>query len=72
MKGLFLRFCRWALAMLGISGVISCDGDDDIVAVPEYGVPVMGDTAGTEQSWTPDAIRRIGRIRCTYARYRYI
>jgi putative lipoprotein (rSAM/lipoprotein system) len=27
--------------MLGISGVISCDGDDDIVAVPEYGVPVM-------------------------------
>lgn len=41
MKGLFLRFCRWALAMLGISGVISCDGDDDIVAVPEYGVPVM-------------------------------
>lgn len=25
--------------MLGISGVISCD--DDIVSVPEYGVPVM-------------------------------
>ena len=41
MKGLFLRFCRYALAMLGISGVISCDGDDDIVPAPEYGVPVM-------------------------------
>ena len=26
--------------MLGISGEISCDGDD-IVSVPEYGVPVM-------------------------------
>ena len=33
MKGLFLRFCRYALAMLGISGVISCDGDDDIISV---------------------------------------
>ena len=41
MKGLFLRFCRYALAMLGISGVISCDGDDDNMPAPEYGVPVM-------------------------------
>lgn len=40
MKDLFLRFCRWALAMLGITGVISCDGDGPLPA-PEYGVPVM-------------------------------
>ena len=40
MKDLFLRFCRWVLATLGITGVISCDGDGPLPA-PEYGVPVM-------------------------------
>lgn len=40
MKDLFLRFCRWVLATLGITGVISCDGDGPLPAL-EYGVPVM-------------------------------
>ena len=25
MKELFLRFCRWALPLLGITGVVSCE-----------------------------------------------
>lgn len=47
MRDLFLRFCRWALPLLGISGVISCDNviqSPDMYGcppVPEYGVPVM-------------------------------
>lgn len=47
MRDLFLRFCRWALPLLGISGVISCDNviqSPDMYGcppAPEYGVPVM-------------------------------
>lgn len=46
MRELFLRFCRWALPLLGISGVISCDNvitGPDMYGCPpvEYGVPAM-------------------------------
>ena len=46
MRDLFLRFCRWALPFLGISGVVSCDNMSKPapmygVPVPEYGAPVM-------------------------------
>ena len=47
MRDLFLRFCRWALRLLGISGAISCDNviqSPDMYGcppAPEYGVPVM-------------------------------
>lgn len=47
MKDLFLRFCRWALPMLGVSAAISCDNvlqTPDMYGcppAPEYGVPVM-------------------------------
>ena len=41
MKNAILNICRWALAALGISGVVSCDGDGGIDPTPEYGVPVM-------------------------------
>lgn len=37
MKDLFLRFCRWALPMLGVTGVISCD---NVIESPDmYGCP---------------------------------
>lgn len=37
MKDLFLRFCRWALPMLGITGIISCD---NVIESPDmYGCP---------------------------------
>lgn len=42
-KDLFLRFCRWALPLLGVSAVISCDGDgsgSDDTCVPMYGAVV--------------------------------
>ena len=39
MKDLFLRFCRWALPLLGVTAVISCDGN---LPAPEYGVPPSG------------------------------
>ena len=47
MKDLFLRFCRWALPLLGVSAAISCDNvinTPDMYGcppAPEYGVPVM-------------------------------
>lgn len=45
MKDLLLRFCRWALPLLGISSVISCDGNSLIpmygTQVAEYGTPTM-------------------------------
>ena len=46
MRDLFLRFCRWALPLLGISGAISCDNvitGPDMYGCPpaEYGVPTM-------------------------------
>lgn len=45
MKDLFLRFCRWALPLLGIMTVISCDGDSPALMygtlVAEYGTPIM-------------------------------
>ena len=46
MRNLFLRFCRWALPLLGVSGVISCDNviiGPDMYGCPpvEYGVPIM-------------------------------
>lgn len=37
MKDLFLRFCRWALPLLGIAGVVSCENTSDVA--PMYGVP---------------------------------
>ena len=38
---LFLRFCRWALPLLGVSAVISCDGDGSgDTCVPMYGAVV--------------------------------
>ena len=46
MKELFFRFCRWALPLLGVSSVVSCDNvfnTPDMYGTPvaEYGVPVM-------------------------------
>ena len=44
MRDLFLRFCRWALPLLGISGVVSCEIFAPVMygSPPvEYGVPVM-------------------------------
>ena len=46
MKDLFLRFCRWALPLLGVSAAISCDGvinTPDMYGCPvaEYGTPTM-------------------------------
>ena len=43
MKNFFLRFCRWALPLLGVSVVISCDGDESgssDTCVPMYGAVV--------------------------------
>lgn len=43
MKNYFLRFCRWALPLLGVSVVISCDGDESgssDTCVPMYGAVV--------------------------------
>ena len=39
MRDMFLRFCRWVLPLLGVSGAISCD--NVIGGQAEYGVPVM-------------------------------
>lgn len=39
MRNLFLRFCRWALPLLGVSGAVSCD--NVIGSRAEYGVPTM-------------------------------
>lgn len=41
MKKLILNLCRWALAALGVTGMISCDGDSDFLPAPEYGCPMM-------------------------------
>lgn len=46
MRNMFLRFCRWAMPMLGITGAISCDNviqGPDMYGCPpaEYGVPTM-------------------------------
>lgn len=47
MRNLILRFCRWALPLLGVSAAISCDNviqAPDMYGCPpvaEYGVPVM-------------------------------
>ena len=44
MRDLFLRFCRWALPLLGISGVVSCEIFAPVMygsPTVEYGVPVM-------------------------------
>ena len=44
MKELFLRFCRWALPLLGITGVVSCEIFAPVMygSPPvEYGVPTM-------------------------------
>lgn len=47
MRDLILRFCRWALPLLGVSAAISCDNviqAPDMYGcppTPEYGVPVM-------------------------------
>ena len=47
MRYLILRFCRWALPLLGVSAAISCDNviqAPDMYGcppAPEYGVPVM-------------------------------
>ena len=38
MKDLFLRFCRWALPLLGVAAVTSCE----IVAPSMYGPPPSG------------------------------
>ena len=38
MKDLFLRFCRWALPLLGVAAVTSCE----IVAPAMYGSPPSG------------------------------
>ena len=41
MKNFFLRFCRWALPLLGVSSVISCDGGGSgDTCVPMYGAVV--------------------------------
>ena len=47
MRDLILRFCRWALPLLGVSAAISCDNviqAPDMYGcppTPEYGVPIM-------------------------------
>lgn len=44
MKDLFLRFCRWALPLLGITGVVSCEIFAPVMygsPPAEYGVPTM-------------------------------
>lgn len=47
MRDLILRFCRWALPLLGVSAAISCDNVIQApnmygcLHAPEYGVPVM-------------------------------
>ena len=44
MKDLFLRFCRWALPLLGITGVVSCEIFAPVMygsPPAEYGVPNM-------------------------------
>ena len=47
MRNLILRFCRWALPLLGVSAAISCDNviqAPDMYGcppTPEYGAPVM-------------------------------
>ena len=44
MRDLFLRFCRWALPLLGITGVVSCEIFAPVMygSPPvEYGVPTM-------------------------------
>ena len=47
MRNLILRFCRWALPLLGVSAAISCDNviqAPDMYGcppTPEYGVPIM-------------------------------
>lgn len=44
MKDLFLRFCRWALPLLGVTGVVSCDIFAPVMygSPPgEYGTPTM-------------------------------
>lgn len=39
MKELFLRFCRWALPLLGVAAVTSCEID---APAPMYGPPPSG------------------------------
>ena len=40
MKDLFLRFCRWALPLLGVAAAISCD---NVIESPKmYGPPPSG------------------------------
>jgi putative lipoprotein (rSAM/lipoprotein system) len=39
MKDLFLRFCRWALPLLGVAAVTSCEIDPP---APMYGPPPSG------------------------------
>lgn len=40
MKDLFLRFCRWALPLLGVTAAISCD---NVIESPNmYGTPPSG------------------------------
>ena len=40
MKDLFLRFCRWALPLLGVTAAISCD---NVIESPDmYGCPPSG------------------------------
>jgi putative lipoprotein (rSAM/lipoprotein system) len=44
MKELFLRFCRWALPLLGITGVVSCEVSAPVMygtVTAEYGLPTM-------------------------------
>lgn len=44
MRDLFLRFCRWALPLLGITGVVSCEIFAPVMygsPPSEYGVPTM-------------------------------
>lgn len=44
MRDLFLRFCRWALPLLGITGVVSCEIFAPVMygsPPAEYGVPTM-------------------------------
>lgn len=41
-RSTWLKFCRWALAVLGISAVVSCEEIiDDILPAAEYGCPSM-------------------------------
>lgn len=41
-KSLWLRFCRWGLAVLGISAVVSCEEIiNNFTPAAEYGCPTM-------------------------------